>query len=99
MRRQANKMMAIRRLIADDGHAMTFQSLGQYRSALLKAVDEMVGPACRYCGVGSDGDGGLVKRGGAWVCDDCDRADDDSGLDVEGWEERKRQQLAEQQEY
>lgn len=30
----------IRSLIADDAHAMTFQSLGQYRSALLKEIDK-----------------------------------------------------------
>lgn len=28
----------LRALIADDGYAMTFQSMGQYRSALLKAL-------------------------------------------------------------
>lgn len=28
----------LRALIADDGYAMTFQSIGQYRSALLKAL-------------------------------------------------------------
>lgn len=30
----------MRALIADDGHAMTFQSLGQYRTALLRALAE-----------------------------------------------------------
>lgn len=29
----------LRRLVADDAWAMTFQTLGQYRSALLKAID------------------------------------------------------------
>lgn len=29
---------ALRRLIADDGYAMTFQTMGQYRTALLKAM-------------------------------------------------------------
>ena len=29
---------ALRALIADDSYAMTFQSMGQYRSALLKAM-------------------------------------------------------------
>lgn len=28
----------LRRLIADDGHASTFQTIGQYRSALLAAL-------------------------------------------------------------
>lgn len=30
---------SIRRLIADDSHACTFQSFGQYRTALLRAID------------------------------------------------------------
>lgn len=30
----------MRALIADDGHAMTFQSLGQYRTTLLRALAE-----------------------------------------------------------
>ena len=29
----------IRALIADDGYAITFQTMGQYRTALLKAID------------------------------------------------------------
>lgn len=30
----------MRAMIADDGHAMTFQSLGQYRTSLLRALAE-----------------------------------------------------------
>ena len=30
----------LRTIIADNGHAMTFQSLGQYRTALLRALAE-----------------------------------------------------------
>lgn len=30
---------ALRMLIADDAYAMTFQTFGQYRTALLKAID------------------------------------------------------------
>lgn len=30
----------MRAMIADDGHAMTFQSFGQYRTALLRALAE-----------------------------------------------------------
>lgn len=33
-------LASIRQLIADDAHACTFQSFGQYRTALLKAIDE-----------------------------------------------------------
>ena len=32
------RIAEIKRLIANDAYAMTFQSLGQYRSALLKAL-------------------------------------------------------------
>jgi hypothetical protein len=32
-------MKSIRDLIANDGYAMSFQSMGQYRTALLKALD------------------------------------------------------------
>lgn len=34
----AYKLETLRRLIANDAHACTFQSLGQYRSALLAAL-------------------------------------------------------------
>jgi hypothetical protein len=34
---------AIRRLIADDAYACTFQTMGQYRTALLKAIDNAGG--------------------------------------------------------
>ena len=37
-------MNSIRDLIADDGYAMSFQSMGQYRTALLKALDSAVEP-------------------------------------------------------
>jgi hypothetical protein len=59
----------------------------------------MAEPTCSCCRRHCDEVGGLVKRGGIWVCDDCERLDDDRDLDVEGWEERKRQRLAEHQEY
>lgn len=36
----------LRRLIADNAHACTFQSMGQYRSSLLKAIDA-AGPAAQ----------------------------------------------------
>ena len=35
-------MNSIRDLIADDSYAMSFQSMGQYRTALLKALDSAV---------------------------------------------------------
>lgn len=31
---------SIRALIADDGYALSFQTLGQYRAALLRAIDQ-----------------------------------------------------------
>jgi hypothetical protein len=36
---QQKRIEVLRRLIADDAHACTFQSLGQYRSALLAALN------------------------------------------------------------
>lgn len=36
---------ALRRLIADDAYAMTFQTFGQYRTALLKAIDNATAAA------------------------------------------------------
>lgn len=35
---EANKVEMLRKLIANDAHACTFQSMGQYRSALLAAL-------------------------------------------------------------
>lgn len=35
---EANKVEMLRKLITNDAHACTFQSLGQYRSALLAAL-------------------------------------------------------------
>lgn len=46
---------SIRQLVADDSHACTFQSFGQYRTALLKAIDALEvlnrrpRPMCRDC--------------------------------------------------
>jgi hypothetical protein len=37
-------MKSIRDLIANDGYAMSFQSMGQYRTALLKALDSAMEP-------------------------------------------------------
>jgi hypothetical protein len=36
----------LRRLIADDAYAMTFQTFGQYRTALLKAADKIAAGEC-----------------------------------------------------
>jgi hypothetical protein len=33
-------LATIRQLVADDAHALTFQTFGQYRTALLKAIDQ-----------------------------------------------------------
>lgn len=38
-------LLQIRALIANDGYAASFQSFGQYRSALLKAIDAANGHA------------------------------------------------------
>lgn len=35
-------LRALRNLIANDSYAMTFQSMGQYRTALLRRVDDLV---------------------------------------------------------
>lgn len=52
---------------------------------------------CSGCG---DDEAGMVKRGDRWICDDCEawerEADD---LDLDEHEERRRQRLAEEQEY
>ena len=34
-----SELIELRRLVADDAHACTFQTFGQYRTALLKAID------------------------------------------------------------
>ncbi|WP_139231876.1 hypothetical protein [Azotobacter beijerinckii] len=65
----------------------------------MSKATRMAEPTCSYCRRCCDEAGGLVKRSVGWVCDDCDRVDDDRDLDVEGYEERRRQRLAEAQEY
>jgi len=40
---QDARLRDICKLIADDGYAVSFQTFGQYRTALLKAVDAMQG--------------------------------------------------------
>lgn len=49
---------------------------------------------CEYCG---DDEANLTLMMDRWVCDDCNR--DDRDFDIEGYEERKRRRLAEEQEY
>lgn len=55
----------------------------------------------RICCNGCGGDEvGMLKRDGKWICDDCvafEHEGDD--LDIEGYEEKRRQRLAEAQEY
>lgn len=52
---------------------------------------------CSGCG---DDESSLVKREGRWVCDACVAWElEADSLDIEGYEERKRQRLAEQEEY
>lgn len=38
---QADDIEALRRMIADDGFCATFQTIGQYRTALLKFIKEI----------------------------------------------------------
>ncbi len=41
-----------------------------------------------------------TKINGRWVCDPCNRSEPEADdLDIEGYEERRRQRLAEAQEY
>ena len=43
---------------------------------------------------------GMTKVVGRWVCDPCNRSEpEDDDLDIEGYEEKRRQRLAEAQEY
>lgn len=44
MSQHIEQMRALGRLIADDGFAVSFQSLGQYRSALLAEVAKALEP-------------------------------------------------------
>ena len=39
------QLESLRRLVADDAWAATFQSLGQYRTALLREIDTDIGQA------------------------------------------------------
>lgn len=52
---------------------------------------------CHGCG---DDEAGLVKRGDRWLCDPCEAWERDlDDLDVDESEERRRERLAEAQEY
>lgn len=43
---------------------------------------------------------GMTKVQGRWLCDPCNRQEPEADdLDIEGYEERRRQRLAEAQEY
>jgi hypothetical protein len=39
---EVSRLAYLRTLIADDSYAMTFQTFGQYRTALLKATDKLL---------------------------------------------------------
>lgn len=57
----------------------------------------MAEPACRHCGAD---DVGLTLRDARWTCDDCIAWENElDSLDLEEWEENRRQRLAERQEY
>lgn len=52
---------------------------------------------CSRCG---DDESGLVKRDGRWVCDECEAwSHECDSLDLEEWDQKRRERLAEAQEY
>jgi hypothetical protein len=55
---------------------------------------------CVGCGGSCEEVGGLVKRPDGWKCDPCDQWEKElADVDLEEWDEKRRQRLAEQQEY
>lgn len=63
-------------------------------------IGTMREPQCWVCRGACEEAGGLVKRGDRWICDDCEQWEQKLGdLDLEEWDARRRQRLAEQQEY
>ena len=38
------RVRSLRELIADDAYALTFQTFGQYRAALIRAADQLLSP-------------------------------------------------------
>lgn len=56
-------------------------------------------PTIRCSGCG-DEEVSMVKRGLRWICDECEAWElEADSLDIEEYEERRRQRLAEAQEY
>ena len=52
---------------------------------------------CTRCG---DDEASLVKRADGWVCDACEAWERECGdLDLEEWDQKRRERLAEAQEY
>lgn len=52
---------------------------------------------CTGCG---DDESGLVKLVHGWFCDACEAFDRETGnLDLEEWDQKRRERLAEAQEY
>jgi hypothetical protein len=47
---QQHALASLRRLIADDGHAASYQTLGQYRSALLAHLGQLAASIDRSAG-------------------------------------------------
>jgi hypothetical protein len=64
-------MNSIRDLIADDSYAMSFQSMGQYRTALLKALDQAVVPVSASA-LPWESPGFCDKQGRCWCFVDFD---------------------------
>lgn len=62
---------------------------------------KMVADHCNGCGHDLETLGGsLLKTPHGWKCDECIKWEAESdALDLDEWEEKRRQRLAEQQEY
>lgn len=56
-------------------------------------------PRIKCCRCGDD-ECSMIKRSGGWVCDDCEAWEREAdSLDIEGYEQQRRECLAEAQEY
>jgi len=63
----AQGVESIRRLVADDAYAMSFQTMGQYRSALLKACSATPSPQAEKQPLSDEWIRSMCKQG--WVFD------------------------------
>lgn len=65
---QAKVLARVTALVSDDAWAMTFQSLGQYRTALIRTLAAWVEQSMA---AGSESSGACPTCGGPWPCDRC----------------------------